>query len=452
MILVMILAVMVRLSFLIFSDYYLPLGTTIDTGIHRFAGEEIATFGQIVDPVMGRYEAFFPFLTSYSLIVGMSMKIFGVTYLAILIPNIIFDLIAATAIYSILYKWKANKTISRLGATLWLLNPLTILFCTEGTALTVVNMFIALSLLNILLLLSAIKSNNYGKIVIFALTTSFLTAAGNSLRAVFTIFLIALFLVMITYYIRHRSNIKSLLLCLILLSLPFYGFSQLFSLVTQKVNPYYERISNTIGWNVFVGANYNTEGRWSVSDWEILWPKLHGEHVFDDDWDPTDDTGAISRGELQLEFLYAGIERYANMGPTGLVIHLLNKTEMLFGEGVQYPAWNIAEQFTNIDGNEGWLRLLHGLAAICHTLCIVAMFVYVVSTLKSSNSPRKVIKLDWFLFFLLLSFCGLFAAALIPEVMARYMSVFWVVDIIFLTLALWKIISRKHQLGKIKCK
>ncbi len=151
MILVMILAVMVRLSFLIFSDYYLPLGTTIDTGIHRFAGEEIATFGQIVDPVMGRYEAFFPFLTSYSLIVGMSMKIFGVTYLAILIPNIIFDLIAATAIYSILYKWKANKTISRLGATLWLLNPLTILFCTEGTALTVVNMFIALSLLNILL-------------------------------------------------------------------------------------------------------------------------------------------------------------------------------------------------------------------------------------------------------------------------------------------------------------
>ena len=379
----MILAVMVRLSFLIFSDYYLPLGTTIDTGIHRFAGEEIATFGQIVDPVMGRYEAFFPFLTSYSLIVGMSMKIFGVTYLAILIPNIIFDLIAATAIYSILYKWKANKTISRLGATLWLLNPLTILFCTEGTALTVVNMFIALSLLK---------------------------------------------------------------------SLPFYGFSQLFSLVTQKVNPYYERISNTIGWNVFVGANYNTEGRWSVSDWEILWPKLHGEHVFDDDWDPTDDTGAIPRGELQLEFLYAGIERYANMGPTGLVIHLLNKTEMLFGEGVQYPAWNIAEQFTNIDGNEGWLRLLHGLAAICHTLCIVAMFVYVVSTLKSSNSPRKVIKLDWFLFFLLLSFCGLFAAALIPEVMARYMSVFWVVDIIFLTLALWKIISRKHQLGKIKCK
>ena len=379
----MILAVMVRLSFLIFSDYYLPLGTTIDTGIHRFAGEEIATFGQIVDPVMGRYEAFFPFLTSYSLIVGMSMKIFGVTYLAILIPNIIFDLIAATAIYSILYKWKANKTISRLGATLWLLNPLTILFCTEGTALTVVNMFIALSLLK---------------------------------------------------------------------SLPFYGFSQLFSLVTQKVNPYYERISNTIGWNVFVGANYNTEGRWSVSDWEILWPKLHGEHVFDDDWDPTDDTGAIPRGELQLEFLYAGIERYANMGPAGLVVHLLNKTEMLFGEGVQYPAWNIAEQFTNIDGNEGWLRLLHGLAAICHTLCIVAMFVYVVSTLKSSNSPRKVIKLDWFLFFLLLSFCGLFAAALIPEVMARYMSVFWVVDIIFLTLALWKIISRKHQLGKIKCK
>ena len=383
MILVMILAVMVRLSFLIFSDYYLPLGTTIDTGIHRFAGEEIATFGQIVDPVMGRYEAFFPFLTSYSLIVGMSMKIFGVTYLAILIPNIIFDLIAATAIYSILYKWKANKTISRLGATLWLLNPLTILFCTEGTALTVVNMFIALSLLK---------------------------------------------------------------------SLPFYGFSQLFSLVTQKVNPYYERVSNTIGWNIFVGANYNTEGRWSVGDWEILWPKLHGEHVFDDDWDPTDDTGAISRGELQLEFLYAGIERYANMGPAGLVVHLLNKTEMLFGEGVQYPAWNITEQFINIDGNEGWLRLLHGLAAICHTLCIVAMFVYVVSTLKSSNSPRKVIKLDWFLFFLLLSFCGLFAAALIPEVMARYMSVFWVVDIIFLTLALWKIISRKHQLGKIKCK
>lgn len=379
----MILAVMVRLSFLIFSDYYLPLGTTIDTGIHRFAGEEIATFGQIVDPVMGRYEAFFPFLTSYSLIVGMSMKIFGVTYLAILIPNIIFDLIAATAIYSILYKWKANKTISRLGATLWLLNPLTILFCTEGTALTVVNMFIALSLLK---------------------------------------------------------------------SLPFYGFSQLFSLVTQKVNPYYERVSNTIGWNIFVGANYNTEGRWSVGDWEILWPKLHGEHVFDDDWDPTDDTGAIPRGELQLEFLYAGIERYANMGPAGLVVHLLNKTEMLFGEGVQYPAWNITEQFINIDGNEGWLRLLHGLAAICHTLCIVAMFVYVVSTLKSSNSPRKVIKLDWFLFFLLLSFCGLFAAALIPEVMARYMSVFWVVDIIFLTLALWKIISRKHQLGKIKCK
>lgn len=383
MILVMILAVMVRLSFLIFSDYYLPLGTTIDTGIHRFAGEEIATFGQIVDPVMGRYEAFFPFLTSYSLIVGMSMKIFGVTYLAILIPNIIFDLIAATAIYSILYKRKANKTISRLGATLWLLNPLTILFCAEGTALTVVNMFIALSLLK---------------------------------------------------------------------SLPFYGFSQLFSLVTQKVNPYYERVSNTIGWNIFVGANYNTEGRWSVGDWEILWPKLHGEHVFDDDWDPTDDTGAIPRGELQLEFLYAGIERYANMGPAGLVVHLLNKTEMLFGEGVQYPAWNITEQFINIDGNEGWLRLLHGLAAICHTLCIVAMFVYVVSTLKSSNSPRKVIKLDWFLFFLLLSFCGLFAAALIPEVMARYMSVFWVVDIIFLTLALWKIISRKHQLGKIKCK
>ena len=155
-----VLGIICRLAFMLLAGEFQPIDAGTDTSVHYYAAQEILSTGHIQTEGTGVYEAYHTQLTSYTLLTTLCMKIFGVNYFAILIPNTIFDLLGALAIYLLLRRWQ-NEKIATIGVIFWLLNPLGIIFCAEILALTVVNALIAWVLYIIYLAYTSIIRQNY---------------------------------------------------------------------------------------------------------------------------------------------------------------------------------------------------------------------------------------------------------------------------------------------------
>ena len=262
-----ILGVICRLAFISFAGEFQPANAGTDTGVHYYAAQEILSTGHIQTEGTGVYEAYHTQLTSYTLLTTLCMKIFGVNYFAILIPNIIFDLLGALAIYLLLRRWQ-NEKAANIGVIFWLLNPLGIIFCAEILALTVVNALIAWVLYIIYLAYTSIMRQNYQTMLGLLVASGILSAVGNSLRPVFSIIFIALTILIIIQIIQRPQHyhVAWLLGGLVAFTVVFIGSSALIERSYLIVNPHYhsEDVGHgALGWNLFVGANYNTYGRWS---------------------------------------------------------------------------------------------------------------------------------------------------------------------------------------------
>lgn len=408
-----VIGVSLRLLFLSFADEFNPNGLASDTGVHYNAAQEILDTGVITSSEIGIYEAYHTQLTSYTLVTTLAQWFFGPTYLSVLIPNIIFDLVAALAIFILLKNWQ-NSRIATIGVALYLLNPLGITFCAQALALSIVNMFIALTLLLIYYFWQAYQKGKYKNFLILTAATGIVLALGNALRPVFSVFLIAIAIFLIVIAIRKLKKRPALYALggLVLAFITFTTSGTLIDRSYQLVNPYYQDVGHSaLGWNLFVGANYDSKGRWSFDDWELMPPRLFGDKT------PT---------EINSEFTDLAIQRYKNMGIRQLAVHFLNKTSMLFARNEVTLIRNLEEQFTTVDGSENWYWVLNNSALLTLTFLAALAFTFFLRIIQQHKSRP-----DFFVFFLALVFCGLFASSLLVEVMSRYVSIFVVLLIIF---------------------
>ncbi len=414
-----VVGVILRLGFLHFYGEYMPKGEGTDTGVHWYMAQEILETGKIQDEFLGNYEAFFTQLTSYTLLVAVSMWFVGVNYLAILLPNILFDLVAAGAIYVLLRKWKDEK-VAAWGVVLAMLNPLSICFCAEGLALSVVNMFVALGLLLIYFLWIFLQQNTYGKFWLTAAAIGLVLACGNAFRPVFSVLIIAVLGLLVLDLLMKKVDWKHALKTgggFVIMLVVFAGVGLGWDGIYRLVNPYYQTERHSmLGWNFFVGANFETEGRWSPEDWNLMAPKL----AVDEETETQTQTPA----EINSEFMTDGIQRYAAMSPVRILLHLMNKSRILFGRNEITIIRNMEEQFTNVWGNEWW----YGLACVLNLLMLTVFAVLTTGYFGGAVRTRKV---DLYGVFLALSFCGLFASSLLVEVMSRYVVIFIVPLVIF---------------------
>lgn len=422
-----VLGIVCRLLFLSFADEFQPNGKGTDTGVHYYAAQEILSTGQIQTESTGRYEAYHSQLTSYTMLTAVFMKIFGVNYFAVLLPNIIFDLAGALALYLLLRRWQ-NERAATLGVIFWLLNPLGIVFCAEALALTAVNAFMVWVLYVIYLAHDANKQQNYRLMLGLFIIGGLLSAVGNALRPVFSVIFIAL-TVFVLVQILQSSQCQSALWLfggLFAFALVFIGCGALIERSYLLVNPYYHKEDlghGALGWNLFVGANYDTAGRWSFEDWELMPPRL-----YDSDMTPA---------AINHDFTSMALARYRAMSPQQLVVHLINKTQILFCRNDITIVRNLEEQFTSVDGTERWYWILNN-----SSLIIITIFAALTFTFFCFIFQRHKSRPDYFTFFLALCFCGLLASSLLVEVMSRYVSIFIVPFVIFSTSATDQLLRR----------
>ncbi|MCI9122582.1 MAG: glycosyltransferase family 39 protein [Eubacterium sp.] len=401
-----------RLVFLCLGDNYLPYGKGSDTGIHWYLAQEILKTGKIQSYHEGVYEAFFPYLISYTVLISVMMKFFGVRYTAVLFPNIMCDMVTTIIIYKLLKKWKNQRT-ALAAVVLWMLNPIGIVFCAEGLALSVTNMLIALSFYVVYYLWRSFQKKEYYKFFLLAAGTGVVFALGNAFRVLFSVFLLAVVILLTVYgsrYFKKKDVVYAATGIIILIGV-MGASSFAVTKMQQQVNPYYTQKHNALGWSMFVGANYDTQGRWSVADWNEMPPRL-----YNDEMHPT---------EVNREFMNMAVERYRQMSPSELGVHILNKSKVLFEHNEIVIFRNIEEQFANVTGFEEWVGTANHLGLVTLTVFACLQVLFFIGIFRDKKN------LDWFLFFLSLCFCGLLLSSLCVEVMSRYVSVFLVLLVIF---------------------
>lgn len=400
------LGVLFRLAFLLISDRYQPESELSDTGFHWFFSQKLAhgTEPGIYD---GGYGAFFPHLMTYSATLAGFMKIFGTGYPAILLSNLFFDLITTVLLYYLLKKWQSQKT-AQIGAIIWLLNPLEIIFCAVGVSIVVTNTVLALALLLAFLVIKHLSSRAWVKLALLSLALGITFGIGNAYRPIFTVLLIAIIMLYILQIIRQpKVVIIQASLSIILIIAGLFGAGKLIDLSYQTINPYHVPGGTGVGWNFFVGANYDSWGRWNREDSSIFGKMLFQEDG-DEVWVNSDLVG------MQKELFSQGLQRYQAMSPAQLVAHFVHKTTVFFADNGDTITWVFNESFP-FSTNRPFYRFIDGCGVITLFAGLILSLLYFSQLL---NQKAKI----WqpYLIFLMLSFCGIIAASLLVEVMHRY--------------------------------
>lgn len=418
LVIALIIGIAVRLSFLALgSRYGLQEDSLSDNGIHWYYAPALAN-GEEIQPTEGIYEAFFPHLMTYSATLAGFMKIFGTNYNAVLFSNLIFDLVTVIVIYFLLKQWR-GQTAARLGAIFWLLNPLEILFCGCSLSIVVTNMWLAIALLLSYFAIRALRQPCWWKILLVMVGFGLSIGIGNAYRPIFTVILIA-FALILAYEVLRRG--KTLLIpaiaSLLLVACTSIGCGKLINLGHQAINPYAVSGGVGVGWNFFIGANYDTNGHWSREDSALLGPLLYGQSA--------EETDVVA---IQQHFLEMTIDRYKAMGPIKLLPHLLNKSVTLFADDSETITWPVVSGFQLSDHNPAYLAA-HSLGVIMFFVCIVLTFVYCLSIFWRPSEASKW-HFDTYTLFLMLCLCGIIAISLMVEVMRRYTMPLLVIFVIF---------------------
>lgn len=413
-----VLGIIARLSFLLIANKYNPESDLSDTGFHWYFAQKLANN---IEPGVydGGYGAFFPHLMTYSATLAGFMKLFGTSYIAIITSNLIFDLCTAAIIYILLKKWRGNQA-GQIGVILWMLNPLEIIFCAVGVAIVVTNTMLALSLLLAYFLFCAIRNQSWTKTTLLSLSLGIVLSIGNAYRPIFTVLLIALTIVLICLVMRYgRKKIIFVGLSFVLVSGSLIGVNKVIDLGYSSINSYHVSGGTGVGWNFFIGANYDSWGRWNRDDSVVFSDNVY---QYQDEETPQVNQDLVS---VQSDFFSEGIRRYQAMSLGKLLSHFFHKTTALFVDPDNTVSWVFYEAF-RIDANHPVYLFMENIGVIYMASCVVISLCYFIKLIRS-----RVRKWCPYLVFLTLGFCGVIAASLLVEVMHRYVMSLLVFLVIF---------------------
>lgn len=422
-----IVGILARLGFAFIGKPYNPTEPLSDTGIHWEVSRELAR-GEPMQGDTAMYEAFFPHLMAYSVTLSLFMRIFGQNLFAILISNLLFDLVSMLCLYLLLRSWKSQRA-AMIGSIIWLINPIEILYCGVGMSMIVTNTLVLSAILIAYYTYQFYQKENLRLFCLFACLFGLTVAVGNSFRPIFTVIAIAvvvifLFNVLSKFKQGFQKTVPTIIGLVIMFFSSFAG-AKLIDFSYQHLNSYHVPGGTGVGWNFMLGANYESWGRWNRAD-----SARFGELVYGNDVNP-------NLVEIQSTFFKEGINRYLAMNPLQFIIHFLHKTQVFLIDQNNTIAWPFGEAY-NVGTDHVLYQLLHGLGVALFATLFCLAFFFLVSSLRANHSY------DQTLFFLCLCFCGLVAASLLVEVMWRYVLQAMVVVIILAACGISKITARKE--------
>lgn len=397
---IIFVAVSARLLFFIIYSYA-PIS---DPGSFLSEAQSIAGgIGLVGD----RYVAFFPYLAAYGNLLEVAIKLFGNSWLAVIILNTIFDL-AAAGILAVLIK-KLTKDGSKrylLAFALWLLSPFNIIFSVISLPIIVVNFFIILTVFLTYLVAQKMLVGKQRALLILSIILGLVLGYGNCFRPIFLIILIALVLYFAYILLVNKFNRKLL----------FLSISSLLIILTiflgiQKINVAFvsnqtglDVPSNASGWSIYVGSSAEYAGGWNIVDDTYLYGIL-------------DNNSNLQQVHDRLAS--EGIERYKNLGLIGCVSLMIRKLALFAGN--QSAVYDAEASIVGYQDSPIALAF-----SIYIRLFIFFVFIAVIRYLYLSMIVVvKGGKMNSLIIFITLALIGLFLSSMLVEVQLRYAQVMY---------------------------
>lgn len=411
-----IVGIVARLGFLAFSDSHDPKPQLGDSGIHWNVASRLVN-GEELSAYEGQYEAFYPHLMTYTAVLAFFMKICGVNYFAVLLLNLLFDIIGVLAIYFLLRFWR-GRNVAQIGAIIWILNPLEIMYCAVSMPIVATNAILALALLVGYIVLRTFKQKLWWQFALLMCLLGIIISVGNGFRPFFTVFLIAITMVLVAEVIRKgKSFCLPAIAGLALAVISCMGNNQLLDLGYQKMNPYHVPGGVGVGWNFYVGANFESWGRWNVEDYNWWRSQIYGNSCTDfeefkyETYDCIEEHGDLAG--LQSELLSMSFSRYAEMSLPRLIRHLVHKTDILLADSDTIITWLV--ESIHIKDDDPYYRAANTIGVCLLVGCLVLALKFFIDLFWQHSLQFN----DYLLFFAL-CFCGIVAVSLMVEVMHRY--------------------------------
>lgn len=396
----LVLGVILRFSFLLIQDKVDIKDVLSDTGAHWYGAQQLLDTGGF-DKEIGDYESIFPFLFTYTGSLAISMRIFGSNYLAVVVLNVVFDVIGAIGVYLLFKKWKKSKDAGLFAAVVWALNPLEIVFCGLPLAIVVVNVLFILTILSMYGIYCSLK--DIKKLCFYAIMFGLVLAVGNAYRPFFVIFMIAMVIYLMLRVLKNKTLWKPGIICVLVASTMMIVGGALIRTIHSQFNSYYDGRKSQAGWNMYVGANYDTQGKWNSDDRDVFF----GPVLIDEAG------GDVNVG--QSIAMKKAILRYGEIILRGrLISHFLNKTRVIFGD-VRNAIYDIPYVF-GISKVNGLYNLLQDIIMIFYLVVFGLFFVFVLMKTKCGSKNNN----NDFSLLLVISFIGFFLAMLLVESMNRY--------------------------------
>ncbi|QQS21821.1 hypothetical protein IPM09_04905 [Candidatus Saccharibacteria bacterium] len=367
------------------------------------------------------YVAQFPYLAAYNNLLGVAMKIIPDPWLATILLNTLFDVLAAGIIYILLRKiLRSGSNIPLIIFIIWILNPANVLYSLLSIPVIVVNFLIVAAILVAHNLLRYALESNTKCTLLYSVLFGLLIGYGNSFRPIFVVAIVAVALVYVMSFMRRGGSVRLLKLPTVSLLIVLAIF-----LGAQKINT--NIVSNQIGIQVaenpsgvslYVGSSWETTGQWK--------PYMNSEMI---------EICKESFANLKYEECHAklrqvAVERYKNLGVINLGFLFISK--LYHQAELQNYIYNA---YQSIDGYEKstTAKLMNFLLVMYVT---VLFLLSTASLYWLSRCTPHDFATHSTVIFLALTLIGWFLSFMVMESAPRYSTILYPIFMVFLAIAL----------------
>lgn len=337
--------------------YYIHLTQYGDYGSYLSVAKSIAD-GQMKPSL---YYGIFPHALNYSIFLSIFYKLFGSLYILPPALNLFFGVIEMGLVIGVA-EMCAGPRFGLIVGIVTLLNPSIIIFTLFAGGEPIYDSLIMGALF------CFIKSNREKcrMTIAWLLGAGALCGLADFFRPTGIIFILA---VIINLIIFDKKSFRLRLTAAFTIVVVFVVIIFMLGIITSAISGY-KKPSLGFGWNLFVGGNQESNGRWNAKDAAIF------KEIIKKYNDPL---------KIQTYFAYKGIERYNKMHES-IFKHLANKLNVWFDESFTYRAvteWQ--NQYTRFKSAD--------IPEVYHLICFYYNFIIIILAIVSmifSGFSKKI--------------------------------------------------------------
>lgn len=217
-----------------------------------------------------RYIALFPHIFGYASVLSIFLKIFGSSYMIPPILNVILTTISMGLIYAISRKIGGVKT-AITASVLWIALPSQTMYNMFALSEPLYCTVLLLIWMIMIIVHEKIANINIKRLLVYSILIAALLAFMNMVRPIAAVPIIALVIWFFIIDIKQIGNKKIWLNKITYVGVIVVGYLIFSSAINQYITLRLgEEIASTPGYNIYVGFNEESSGKWNKPDAELL--------------------------------------------------------------------------------------------------------------------------------------------------------------------------------------